>query len=103
MASPAASLRCATNRIWNREEILAEILRQLDALYRRYMETEPDVLVKEYNQRSITIGQRITVQDGDHIRTGRAQAVSEDGALVMLENSGKRTIIRCGDVSVIKT
>ncbi len=102
LPAPAESLKSATGRFWDRAELLSSILTDLDRLYARFTEPNPHILVHEYNQRSTTVGQRISVRDGKIVRTGRAQRVDEDGALVMLENSGKLAIIRHGDVSVLK-
>ena len=73
LPAPAASLMAATDKTWDRGELLAHILMELDRLYDHFMEPEHDVLVKEYRKRSITLGQHISVRDGQIIRTGRAQ------------------------------
>jgi BirA family biotin operon repressor/biotin-[acetyl-CoA-carboxylase] ligase len=102
MPAPAASLMEASGKSWDRALILAGILKELDHLYPMFMGPDPASLSGEYARRSMTIGQRIAVRDGEVVKKGRALGVEPDGALRLETAPGQVSLIRHGDVSVIK-
>ncbi len=100
LPSPAASLRAASGRAWDRALTMAAILRQADGLYRRLLLGDRQELAAEYNARSWLKERRVRVRDGDKVRDGIARGVAADGAL-LLEENGSIMAIHHGDVTVL--
>lgn len=100
LPAPAASLRAASGRVWDRALAMAAILAQADALYRALLAGEREELTAAYNARSWLTGRRVQVRDGDKVRVGLARGVAHDGALLM-EEKGRVVRISHGDVSVL--
>jgi BirA family biotin operon repressor/biotin-[acetyl-CoA-carboxylase] ligase len=102
LPAPAASIMAATGRKWDRAEILAGIMSQLGRLYPMFMGCDAAKLASLYKARSMTIGNPITVRDGDKVISGLALGVAADGALILQKVSGDIVHITHGDVTVLK-
>jgi BirA family biotin operon repressor/biotin-[acetyl-CoA-carboxylase] ligase len=98
--APAASLRAASGRVWDRALLMAAILGQADSLYRALLAGERDELTAAYNARSWLQDRQVQVRDGEKVRVGIARGVAADGAL-LLEEKGQVVTIHHGDVSVL--
>jgi biotin-(acetyl-CoA carboxylase) ligase len=101
LPAPAASLRQASGRPWDRGILLAGILRLASALYQRFCAGENESLLAEYGRRFYLQGRRVSVRDGASLRTGRVQGLAPDGGLLLEESGGQIRRILVGDVSVI--
>jgi BirA family biotin operon repressor/biotin-[acetyl-CoA-carboxylase] ligase len=101
LPAPAASLRAASGRKWDRAALLATILDQLSHLYAALLSGEKPALAAEYNARSFLQGKQVQVRDGEKVLLGRALEVASDGALTLALDDGSRVVIRHGDVSVL--
>jgi BirA family biotin operon repressor/biotin-[acetyl-CoA-carboxylase] ligase len=100
LPAPAASLRTASGRTWDRALLLAAILDRADAFYRALLDGDGEGLTAAYNSRSWLQGRRVQVRDGQTVREGVARGVAVDGALLLHEN-GCTVAISHGDVSVL--
>lgn len=101
LPAPAASLKAALGKPWDRSVLLARILAQANALYSQAKPyTLPD-LAQEYEARSLLANRQVTVRDGDQIRSGIARGIDESGALLLEESPGQISLIRHGDASVL--
>jgi BirA family biotin operon repressor/biotin-[acetyl-CoA-carboxylase] ligase len=100
LPAPAASLRAASGQAWDRALLMAAILGQADALYRRLMAGGRAELTQAYNARSWLQDRRVQVRDAGEVRVGLARGVADDGAL-LLEENGRIVTIHHGDVSVL--
>jgi BirA family biotin operon repressor/biotin-[acetyl-CoA-carboxylase] ligase len=101
LPAPAASLKDASHKSWDRAVLLARILDEASQLYTK---AEPDALpnmTEEYASRSLLADRQVTVRDGDKIRKGIARGIDESGALLLEESPGQLNVIRHGDVSVL--
>jgi len=101
LPAPAASLKAATGRSWDRAALLAGILSQMNALYQEMAAGAYGILAKEYEARSLLYGRKVTVRDGEEVRSGIAMGVDQSGALLLEEPSGRISVIRHGDASVL--
>ena len=101
LPAPASSLRQASGRAWDRGALLAGILKHATALYEAFSSGKSDFLAAEYQSRSLLQGRRVSVREGEAIRTGHARGLTADGSLVLEEKSGRLVNIRVGDVSVL--
>ena len=72
----------------DRPGLAAQLLMELDRVYAQALDEFP-VLSAEWARRCTTLGKQITVQMGDRRVEGHAQALDEDGALLLRRDSGQ--------------
>ena len=98
----ASSLKLETGRSWRRADLAAAILRELDEAYEQVTQRQFPALVDEWERHCSTLGKRITLQMGDRRVHGRAEALDEDGALLLRTEHGHLERIIGGDVALEK-
>src|SRR5581483_5340309 len=98
----ASSLKIATGRPVARPALAAAILRELDTDYRRIIEGHFAAVAAEWEAACSTLGQEIRISTGDRQIHGRAEALGEDGALLLRTEHGQLERVIGGDVSVEK-
>lgn len=86
-----------------REDVLVVLLEQLWQLDERWRAAAGDAaaagLVEEYAAASGTLGRSVAVErPGGEVVTGLAEAVADDGGLLVRRLDGEREIVRAGDV-----
>jgi BirA family biotin operon repressor/biotin-[acetyl-CoA-carboxylase] ligase len=90
---PAASLRTVDGRVRDREEVLAELLRRLDALYGAWREGGLDAVYEDLGARDFLRGRRVSVGDVE----GVAQMIARDGRL-LVETASGAVAVESGEV-----
>ena len=98
LAGQAASLEDFTDPP-PRHSILTAYLASLEALTDAMEHGGWEAVSGMYNERCITIGSRVRVSGAVEC-TGIAESVDQDGALLVLDDSGNRHRVLSGDVSV---
>jgi BirA family biotin operon repressor/biotin-[acetyl-CoA-carboxylase] ligase len=93
----ATSLAIESGKIVDRNAFSAEILRQLDELYRLAHENFERV-ADEWARRCTTLGKQIVVKIGERRIEGCAQALDERGALLVRLDSGRVEHVLGGDL-----
>ena len=93
----ATSLRSATGRVFEREEILALTLRLFDELYSRVRAGES--LAAEWAATLETLGKRVELRWGDRLLRGVAEGVDDGGNLILLQDDGERVSVAAGEVT----
>ncbi len=101
LPAPAASLKAATGKPWDRAMLLARILAEASQLYSQAAPDSLPDMSEEYASRSLLAGRKVTVRDGDKVRSGIARGIDDYGALLLEESPGQISVIRHGDVSVL--
>jgi BirA family biotin operon repressor/biotin-[acetyl-CoA-carboxylase] ligase len=101
LPAPAASLKADLGRDVDRALLLAAFLTEISELYPEAAAGAMHRLGLEYNRRSLLIGHRVAVRDGQEVRSGIARGVAPDGALLLEEGPSRITSIRHGDVTVL--
>jgi BirA family biotin operon repressor/biotin-[acetyl-CoA-carboxylase] ligase len=96
----ATSLRIETGRVWQRAEVAAAILRELDADYRKIRLGNFRAVADEWEARCATLGENVTICIGDRRVPGRVEALDDDGALLLRTQHGRLERIIGGDVVV---
>jgi BirA family biotin operon repressor/biotin-[acetyl-CoA-carboxylase] ligase len=96
----ATSLRIETEHVWQRAEVAAAILRELDADYRRIRLGQFRAVADEWEANCATLGENVTVSIGDRKIPGRVEALDDDGALLLRTQHGRLERIIGGDVLV---
>ena len=82
-----------------RARLAAEMVRALDQMYLDW-QRDPRAYLDDYRARCVTVGRPVRVVRGEDVRTGFAEAVDDDFALVVRWPDGTRETVTGGDVSV---
>lgn len=98
----ATSLLVESGRHIHRAELAAAILTALDHDYGRLAAGEFADLAEEWESHCSTLGRRICIHLGTRAVRGRAEALDEDGALLVRTDHGRIERITGGDVTLEK-
>ena len=98
----ATSLKLATGEALCRAELATAILRELDADYARINAGEFAAVADEWEAACVTIGRNVTVHAGNRQFSGRAEALDDDGALLIRTEHGHQERVTGGDVTLEK-
>lgn len=98
----ATSLRMEGGRPFDRADLAAAVLCELDAAYGRLRRGDFHEISDEWMRRCSTLGRRVSIRSGDRVVVGRAESLDEDGALLVRTDHGRLEHIIGGDVSLIR-
>jgi BirA family biotin operon repressor/biotin-[acetyl-CoA-carboxylase] ligase len=98
----ATSLRIESGKPVSRPELAARILSELDRDYARLCDGKFESLADEWEAGCATIGREVTIQIGGRRVRGTAEALGEDGALLLRTEHGHLERISGGDVTLEK-
>jgi BirA family biotin operon repressor/biotin-[acetyl-CoA-carboxylase] ligase len=98
----ATSLRLALGRPADRPSLAAAVLRALDTVYAQFLDHRFPALAEEWSSRCSTLGRQISVLTGSRRIVGRAEAIDEEGALLLRTDHGHLERITGGDVTLEK-
>ena len=98
----ATSLKLAGGAEISRAELAVEILRELDSDYARMRAGDFSDIADEWEAACVTIGRNVTVHAGDRQFRGRAEALDDDGALLIRTEHGHLERVIGGDVTLEK-
>jgi BirA family biotin operon repressor/biotin-[acetyl-CoA-carboxylase] ligase len=98
----ATSLKLETGDSVDRPALAAVILRELDRDYARACSPKFAALADEWEAQCVTLGRNVTIHVGDRTIAGRAEALDDDGALLVRTQHGRLERIIGGDVILEK-
>ncbi len=98
----ATSLKAELGQTVSRAELAVVILRELDRDYARIGSAQFAALADEWEEHCATLGQRVVIRLGDRQLRGRAEALGEDGELLLRTEHGRLERIVGGDVALEK-
>jgi BirA family biotin operon repressor/biotin-[acetyl-CoA-carboxylase] ligase len=98
----ATSLKIEAGRPWPRAELAAAILRELDADYARLGRHQFAQLAEEWAEQCTTLGRTVSIRVGDRTLHGRAEALDDDGELLLRTEHGRLERVIGGDVTLEK-
>jgi BirA family transcriptional regulator, biotin operon repressor / biotin---[acetyl-CoA-carboxylase] ligase len=98
----ATSLSIEAGRHIDRPALAKALLRELDAIYARLNAGDFHEIGDEWMRRCTTLGRRVTIRMGDRLITGHAEALDEEGALLVRTEHGRLERIVSGDVGLEK-
>ncbi len=102
LAARATTLADAAGHPVPREVLAAALLRGLDTLYAELSaqgELAHQRIRAEWRSRLVILGRHVTIQQGENARSGVAEDVDADGALLLRLDNGEPRTITWGDVS----
>jgi len=99
----ATSLRIEAGQEQSRPEVAAAVLRELDADYARLRAGQFAAVADEWETHCATVGRQVSVQMGERKLVGCAEALDDDGALLLRTEHGHLERIIGGDVTLEKT
>lgn len=102
LRSIATSLRIEAGHSIQRADLAISILQELDRAYTRLAAGEFTALADEWEAHCATIGQQVTISQGQRQVRGRAESLGEDGALLVRTEHGHLERIIGGDVTLEK-
>ena len=98
----ATSLKIEAGEEISRAELATEMLRELDADYARICSGKFSIVADEWEAGCATIGKSVSVQMGARLIRGCAEALDDDGALLMRTEHGHLERVIGGDVTLAK-
>lgn len=99
LRATATSLKAESGKLVSRPALAAAILRELDADYARLRAGQFAALAEEWAQHCSTLGRAVVIQVGDRCLSGRAEALDDEGALLLRTEHGHLERIQGGDVT----
>ncbi|HXG47853.1 MAG TPA: biotin--[acetyl-CoA-carboxylase] ligase [Methylomirabilota bacterium] len=96
----ATSLKQELGRPVSRADLAVAVLQELDRDYARVRNGQFEALADEWEGHCTTLGRRVSIQCGPRQIDGRAEALDEDGALLVRTEHGRVERIIGGDVTV---
>jgi BirA family transcriptional regulator, biotin operon repressor / biotin---[acetyl-CoA-carboxylase] ligase len=96
----ATSLKAELGRPVSRPELAVAILRELDRDYARVAAGEFAALADEWEQHGTTIGHDVVIRMGERQLRGHAEALGEDGELLLRTEHGRLERVVGGDVTL---
>ncbi|HEY3915193.1 MAG TPA: biotin--[acetyl-CoA-carboxylase] ligase [Verrucomicrobiae bacterium] len=97
----ATSLRIETGQPVNRAELAVVILRELDRDYHLVKSGDFDLVAEEWREHCSTLGRQVAIRVGNRIIRGCAEALDDDGALLVRGPHDHLERIVGGDVTVV--
>jgi BirA family biotin operon repressor/biotin-[acetyl-CoA-carboxylase] ligase len=98
----ATSLKIEAGAAISRAELATEILRELDVDYARICAGKFSELADEWETGCATLGKNVSVQMGARLIRGCAEALDDDGALLVRTEHGHLERVIGGDVTLEK-
>jgi len=98
----ATSLRIEAGRAFDRADLAASVLTELESAYGRLRRGDFHEISDEWMRRCCTLGKRVSIRTGDRVVVGRAESLDEDGALLVRTDHGRLEHIIGGDVSLLR-
>jgi BirA family biotin operon repressor/biotin-[acetyl-CoA-carboxylase] ligase len=96
----ATSLKIESGKAVPRAELAVAILHELDEVYDRLRRGEFAQIADEWEEHCSTLGHDTVIRIGARQVRGRAEALGEDGALLLRTDHGRLEQITGGDLTV---
>jgi BirA family biotin operon repressor/biotin-[acetyl-CoA-carboxylase] ligase len=97
---PSTSLSAEIGEKVNRNELLAGILKNLEAYYHRLSLGDRADFYKKWNDYSMILGRKIEIVSASSVEKGTALRIDQRGRLIVRDERGQEKTILAGDVSI---
>ncbi len=98
----ATSLLIEGERVLNRVRLLTRFLKRLEEYYQIYLEKGFSAIRGKIMAVSSTIGAEVVAYQRDSTIEGRAIDIDSHGNLILIDKTGIRHVLCCGDVTIRK-
>jgi BirA family biotin operon repressor/biotin-[acetyl-CoA-carboxylase] ligase len=98
----ATSLRLEVGRLVERSALAAQLFVELETWYERLRGRDPSGILDEWRRHAATLGRRVRVFLGQTTVEGTALDVTNEGALLVEQRNGSRTVVHAGDVEHLR-
>ncbi len=98
----ATSMRIETGKKFERPDVFRTLLRELDNQYQDFREHGSVNIIRQWRERSCTLGRHVKVQLREDIVEGTARDLDDDGSLLVEVGNGKLRSIAYGDVTILR-
>ena len=95
----ATSLALVAGSSFNRPGILRAWLEEFEALYDLFLHQDFGVILQEWREYNVTLGQMVTVRQGPREISGLAVEVAGDGALLVQQRTGEVIRVTSGEIA----
>lgn len=97
----ATSLCLELGKECTRAELIAQCMKQFEALYEQFLQTgDLSLLMEEYNELLVNRNRQVRVLEPGHEYQGEALGINKDGELLVKNEEGAIIAVYAGEVSV---
>lgn len=82
----------------SRKEMAGQILREMDSIYRKYLNNETEEILSLWKAHNITLGKKITIKSLRESFTGKAVDIDRYGALIIAGPGGDKRRFVAGEI-----
>ncbi|HEY9788996.1 MAG TPA: biotin--[acetyl-CoA-carboxylase] ligase [Candidatus Obscuribacterales bacterium] len=100
LVAVATNLVEITNQPPDVNRLAVQMALELEMAYELLLQGHASELLKYWRRYSVTLGKQIRAQSGNRTFEGTATDIAEDGALLVLLDSGDTVSLHAGDVSI---
>lgn len=101
VAETAVSIHQATGKVWKKEEIIAEIVKNFEINYKLFEQTEDLSAIREaYNALLVNCGREVCILGEKETYRAHALGINERGELMIRREDGAEEAVYAGEVSV---
>lgn len=101
IAEKATSLRIEAGGVIQRSQIIAEIMRQFEQGYEKFLETEDLSWLKDaYNTCLVNCGREVLIHGAESPYCAQALGINDTGELLVRRENGSEEAVYAGEVSV---
>lgn len=97
--SMATSARMVLGKAADRNLLIAEMVKALEAMDRELLRSR-DTMLDRYRRDCITLGQQVSILRGDEVRHAQALDIDAEGGLIVRYDCGELGTVTSGEVSV---
>ena len=101
MQQKATSLKNEAGVSYSREPIVAEILNEMDRWYKTLTTLEKEAILQAWKNLTSTLGREVMIITPHETLTGTAEAIDNEGMLIVRLPSGKTKRINSGDLKIL--
>jgi len=96
----ATSIYKVTKQKYDRGLLIAYLCYNIDNIYKDIINGNIDIIIKKWNEFSLTNGKEIKIQKGSETLYGKAVGIDDIGRLIVKLEDGKRKVFNSGEISI---
>ena len=100
IAQIATSLAIEGGKTYKRAEVIGYLLQEIDSLYHQYLQNGFGVIKLLWEARAFSLGKRITARSVTGSITGYAKGITDEGVLLLEDDTGRVHSIYSADIEI---